>query len=63
MKGISAKGEGNLKALEKSTAGKLREAKQRESHTDHQYNCPQTPEPGMLGQGLSGTETQALEVS
>ena len=49
---------GNLKALEKIAAAKLRKAKQRESHTNRWYYCTQTPQPETLGPGL-GAETQA----
>ena len=37
-------------------------AKQRETHTDHWYNCPQTPQPEMFWQGL-GAKIQAPDVS
>ena len=46
----------------KSTAAGLRKAKKSESHTDHLYDCPWTPQFEMIRQGL-GTETQAAEVS
>ena len=53
---------GNLKALEKSAAAKLRRTKHKESHTDCWYHYPQTPQPETLRQALS-TDTQASEVS
>ena len=53
---------GNLKASEKSTAAGLKRAKQKESHTNHQYHCPWTPQPEMLRWRLDA-ETQATEVS
>ena len=52
----------NLKASEKSPEVGLSRAKQKESHTDHWYHHPQTPQPEALRLAL-GTETQALEVS
>ena len=55
-------GKGNLKASEKSTAARLRKAKERESCTDHRYHCPQTSRAETLRWG-PGAETQALEVS
>ena len=48
--------------MEKSAAARLRGAKQKESHTNHQYYHPWTPQSEMLGKGL-GTETQAQEVN
>ena len=49
--------------MKKSTAARMRRAKQREreSCTNHQYHHPQTPQPETLRWGL-GTETQTLEV-
>ena len=53
---------GNIKALEKSSAARLRRAMQRESCTDHWYHHPWKPQPEMLGWGL-GAVSQTLEVS
>ena len=53
---------GNLKASEKSSAARLRRAKQKESHRDHHYQHPWTTQPETLRRGL-GAETQASEVS
>ena len=50
----------DLKVTKKSTAARLRRAKQNESCTDHLHHHPRQPE--MLRWGL-GTETEALEVS
>ena len=52
----------DLKASEESTAARVRRAKQRENHINHQYYHPQTPQPKTLRLGL-GTETQDPELS
>ena len=52
---------GNCKLLEKSSAAGLRQAKHRESNTNHSYNHTQTTQPEPLGVG--GDHTQALGFS
>ena len=55
--------QGNIKALEKSAAARLRRAKWSESSTDHRsVPLPSKSEPETLRSWL-GTETQVLKVS
>ena len=59
--GRSAKTERPQSDGESKAAG-LRREKQNESPTDHQYQCPRTPQPETFRQGL-GPETHIQEVS
>lgn len=52
----------DFKVSEKSAATGMKRAKPSESHTDHWYHCPWTPQPETLRWGLDA-ETQALEIS